>query len=308
MRLLTAATVLMMLFAGVGMVRAYEGGGGMSLGARPSVRSLGAGETGLAETNDALAFTANAALLTWLPGPAIGAGHSDLVDGIPASAISVRAAIPLGPVVKVPGAGETGRRFGVGFSLDHGGVELSRGTDWGWNQLSLGAAYRITPYASAGLMGKYLFSNSDLEGSAVTAAGLDIGAAVEMSPAVRLALSVRNMLGFTRWEDGEDESPPLAADLGAALGLPYGTAGRVVYTFSQGAPGRLGAGIDAPVAGTGLGLRAGYVHHFGDYSRGVITAGAGYAYGGFQVDYAVNLDDDLALGTTHHFSLGYIFP
>ena len=62
------------------------------------------------------------------------------------------------------------------------------------------------------------------------------------------------------------------------------------------------------MAGTGLALRAGYIHYTGDYSRGVITAGLGYAYTGFQVDYAVKLDDDLALGTTHHFSLGYVFP
>jgi hypothetical protein len=266
------------------------------------------GETGLLEIQDAAAFTANPGVLTWFPSMRISVSHASLVEGISASATSVSAAVPFGAAVTLPDLGEVGRRFGLGLRLENSGVELSQGTDWGSNLVALGAAYRLAPYASAGLTGKYLFSNSDLEGSAVQAVGLDLGAFVEMSPALGLGVSLKNVAGSASWEDGEDETLPFAACMGAGFSLPYGVAARVGFTLSSTAPGKLGTGVDVPIAMTGLSLRAGYLYHSGDYSRNTITAGFGYIYGGFAVDYAVKMDDDLALGTTHHFSLGYMFP
>lgn len=308
MKALTVSIIGIMLLAAAGPACGHEGSGGMSLTPRPSIRALAMGETGLVETRDAAGFAANPATLTWLSAAGVTLSHASLVDGVSASATSVCTAVPLGAVVTLPGLGTAGRRFGLGVCLDHSGVELSQGTDWGWDLVSVGAAYRLAPYASAGLTGKYLFSNSDLEGSAVQAFGFDLGAFVEMTPAVRLAMSLKNIVGTARWEDGDDESPPFAAGLGAGFLLPYGASGHLAFTFSGGGPGKLGMGVDVPVAMTGLSLRAGYLYHSGDYSRNVITAGFGYTYANFKVDYAVKLDDDLALGTTHHFSLGYTIP
>ncbi len=308
MKALKVGIMGMMLLACAGPACGHEGSGGMSLQPWPSVRALAMGETGLAETRDAAGFTANPAILIWMPATGVTLSHAGLVEGISASATSICVAAPLGAAVAMPDLGEVGRRFGLGFCLDRSGVELSQGTDWSWDLVSIGAACRIAPYASAGLAGKYLFSNSDVEGTAVHACAMDLGAFVEMTPALGLAMSLENVIGAVRWEDGDDESPPFAVGLGTAFLLPYDASGRLAFTFSSSAPGKLGMGLNVPVAATGLSVRAGYLHHSGDYSRHIITAGFGYSYRTFEIDYAVKLDDDLALGTTHHFSLGYMFP
>jgi hypothetical protein len=308
MRLLTASIVGTVLLACVAPVRGYDGMGGIDLEARPSVQALAMGETGVVETRNCAGFGANPAMLTWAPAGGVALSHGSLVEGLSTSATSFCAAVPLGASVNVPSLGDVGRRFCVGISLDHSGVELSRGTDWGWDLLSLGASYRLAPYASAGLTGKYLFSTSDLEGSDVRAFGVDAGAILEMTPVLRLALSLRNIAGKATWEDGEDETPPFGLGLGAGLSLPYQVLGHMTFTYSSGAPGKLGFGLDVPISTTGFSLRGGYLYHAGDRSRSTYTAGFGYAYGAVVVDYAVKLDEELVLGTTHHFSIGLMFP
>lgn len=308
MRLFAASVILIMLAAVAGPAGAHEGMGGIGLEARPSVEALGMGETGVVETRNCGGFPANPAMLTWTPAGGVTFGHGSLVEGVSTPATSFCIAIPLGTPVDVPPLGDVGRPFCLGFSIDHSTVELSQGTEWGWNLISLGASYRVAPYASAGLAGKYLFSASDLEGSDVKAFGIDLGAIVEMTPVLRLALSLRNLFGKATWEDGEDETPPFALAVGAGLSLPYSALGHAAYTYSAGAPGELGLGLDVPMSDTGLSLRGGYIRHSGEYSRSVFTAGFGYAYKAVSLDYAVKLDEELVLGTTHHVSIGLMLP
>ena len=308
MRLLAAGVICAILLAGLGPAHGYDGMGGVSLEAQPSVEALGMGETGVVETRNCGGFPANPAMLTWPPAGGVTLSHGSLIEGVSTSATSFCAAIPLGGSVDVPPLGEVGRRFCVGFSMDHSGVELSQGTEWGWNLMSLGASYRLAPYASAGLAGKYLFSTSDLEGSGVKAFGVDVGAIVEMTPTLRLAVSLRNLIGSADWEDGEDEAPPIVLAAGAGLSLPFGALGHLAYTYSSGAPGKLGLGLDVPASDTGLSLRGGYIRHGGEYSRSIFTVGFGYSYRAVSLDYAVKLDEELVLGTTHHVSVGLMIP
>jgi hypothetical protein len=308
MRLLGAGIICALVLTSAGSARGYEGMGGVSLEGRPSIEALAMGETGVVETRNCAGFTTNPAMLTWTPAGGVTLSHGSLVEGLSASATSACAALPLGASVGVPSLEEVGRRFCVAVGLDHSGVELSQGTEWGWNLVSLGASYRVAPYASLGLTGKYLFTASDLEGSAVKAYGVDMGAIVDMTSTVRLGASLRNLMGEADWEDGEDEAPPFALGLGAGFSLPYDLLVHMSYTYSSGAPGKLGLGLDVPVSATGLSLRGGYIHYSGDYSRSAFTAGFGYTYGAVAIDYAVRLDEELVLGTTHHFSVGLMFP
>jgi hypothetical protein len=96
--------------------------------------------------------------------------------------------------------------------------------------------------------------------------------------------------------------------LGAGFALPYGVSGTLEVTFSDSDPGKGGLGAEVPIGASGFSVRAGYLYHSGDYSRSAFTAGFGYEYTTFKLDYAVKMDGDLALGTTHHFSLGYMHP
>jgi hypothetical protein len=308
MRALAAGIAGMLALALAGPASAHEGSGGIGTAARSSIRALAMGETGVVATGNPADFPANPALLASIPAAGITLGYSDLIEGMPASRTWVCAGLPLGSEVTLPDVDTGGRRFGLGISVDHSGVELSQGTDWALDLVSIGAAFRLTPYACLGLAGGYLFSNSDLEGSGMHAFAADLGAFVEMTSTLNLAVSLRNVVGTTRWEDGDDEPVPFAACLGAGVLLPLGVSGHLTFTYTDRVPAKVGLGVDAPIGLTGLSLRGGYLYHTGDYSRGIISAGFGYGYNDFNLDYAVKLDDELALGTTHHIALGYTFP
>lgn len=301
--LITIAAVL--LFAAL-TASGHDGVGGISLQPRPSARAMAMGETGLVPVGDGTDFMANPASLPLIAVPEISLGYGRLAEGVSASVASLSGVVPFGSAIAVPGTEEVGRRFGIGVCLDHSSVGLSQGTDWSWNLMSVGMGYRHAPYATAGLACKYVFSGSDLEGSRVQAFAADLGAFVELTPAIGLGLSVKNLLGSARWDDGENESPPLLFGLGAGFALPYGSSGVLAVTISNSDPGKGGLGVEVPIAKTGFSMRAGYLYHSGDYSRNVLTAGFGYEYTAFELDYAVKMDDELALGTTHHFSLGYM--
>jgi hypothetical protein len=305
MKVLTAVCTLTVLFASPFSAFGHDGSGGIELSPEPTARATALGETGLVQIAGPGGFTANPALIACGAAPEIGLGYGSLVEGVPASVTALSAIVPVGSTLEVPGPGEVGRRFGLGFRLDHGGVELSQGTTWGWNLISAGAAYRFAPYGSAGFAFKYLLSSSDLEGSGVKAFGADLGALVELTSSVGLAFTVRNLFGNAAWDDGQTESPPTSFSLGAQVGLPYGASGQLAGTLSGSNPGKAGVGIDVPIAMTGFSVRAGYLRYSGDYSRSALTAGFGFAYRMFELDYGVKLDDDLALGTTHHFCFGY---
>jgi hypothetical protein len=263
------------------------------------------GETGLVPLAGPGSFAANPAVLPWAGGSEIGLGYARLVEGLPASATSVSAVMPFGPKVVVPGPGEIGYRFGLGFCLDHSGVELSQGTDWGWNLISIGIGYRVTPYVSAGFATKYLFSRSDLDGSGVTAYAADLGGVIELTPRISFGIALRNLIGSAGWDDGETESPPVVIAGGAGFVLPYSVTCEIDGTVSNSIPGRFGLGFDVPFGVTGFNARVGYIRYAGDYSRSVVTAGFGYRYESFTLDYALKSDDEVALGTTHHFTLTY---
>jgi hypothetical protein len=305
MRIITPACAITAVLATALTALGHDGAGGIELRHQAPARAVSMGETGLVPQASTGGFTSNPALILWSDTPGISLGYARLIEGIPASVTSVSGVMSLGSPVRVPGSDDVGRRFALGLCFDNGSVELSQGTDWGWNLLSLGAGYRLAPYASAGLALKYLSADSDLEGSGVRAYGVDLGGVVELTPRVSLGLTVRNPLGTADWDDGQSESPPLSFGAGAGFALPYGASAEVSGTVLRSNPGRLGLGANVPVAMTGFSVRAGYLRHLGDYPRNVLTGGFGYRYGKLQLDYAFKLDDELALGTTHHFCLGY---
>jgi hypothetical protein len=305
MKILASISAAVVLLSVALAASGYDGAGGIELRRGLSARAIAMGETGLVPGSGPTTFAANPALLPWTTSLEIGLGHETLAQGVEASATCLSAVMPLGAGIAIPGSGEVGRRFGLGVCLDHSGVKLSQGTEWGWSMVSLGAGCRLTPYACAGLASKYLLSSSDLEGTRVRAYAADIGAALELTPRVTVGVTVANLVGNAVWDDGESESPPLLVSFGGGCMLGYGISGEVSVTLSNSNPAEGGMGVEVPMGTTGLSLRAGYVYCSGDYSRNVVTAGFGYCYGAFGLDYGVKVDDDLALGTTHHFSLGY---
>jgi hypothetical protein len=308
MRGFLAVGMIVMLLVPAVAVSGHYGIGGISLKPQPSARAVAMGETGLVLVPDGSGFMVNPASLPWTFAPGFTVGYGGLVEGIPASTASLAAVLPFGDPVEIPGPEEVGRRFGLGVSLDRTGVELSQGTDWAQSMISVGIGCLPAPFASVGLACKYLVSSSDLEGADVKAYAADVGAFVELSSRVAVGLSVKNVLGVARWDNGEDESPPVLVGLGTGVALPYRASGNLAVTLSNSDPAKGGIGVEVPIAATGFDLRAGFLSHFGDHSRTILTTGFGLRYARFRLDYAVKLDDEVALGTTHHVSLCFMLP
>jgi hypothetical protein len=248
----------------------HDGLGGLSLAPAHSVRSISMGETGLVETGSVLGFGTNPASIPFLTRPGVAVGYGSQAQGLSASRTTLAGVMPLGEEVTVPGLEAVGRRFGLGFAFDHEGVELSQGSGWGTETLAAGAGYLAAPYASLGLLLKFLFSNTDVEGTRV-------------------------------------ESLPLVFSLGGHLVLPRRVSADLTVSLSGADLSKGGLGLDVPVLDTGLSLRGGYFYQPGKYSRNVPTFGLGFVYTDFELDYAARFDNDLALGTTHHFALTYRF-
>jgi hypothetical protein len=265
------------------------------------------GETGVSEIADVAGFAINPASIPYGLEPQIGLSYGGLVQGISSSVISIAALAPLGDGISIPTVELVGTRFGVGIAFDHQSLELSQGSGWGTETIGAGFGYRITPYASVGLLAKFLFSNTGLQGTGVSAFGLDVSSILEFSRTLRLGLAVRNVPGTASWDDGENESLPLLFALGGTVRLPRDITAQVDVTASGSDRTRGGLGVDVPVLDTGFSVRAGYLYHSGGYTRNIPTFGFGFAYASVQIDYAARFDDGKALGTTHHFSLAYTF-
>jgi hypothetical protein len=154
---------------------------------------------------------------------------------------------------------------------------------------------------------KMLFSNTSVEGASVNAFGLDLTALIEMRPDLSLALAVRNPAGTVGWDAGEDESLPLVFSLGGHVMLPREISADLTVSVSGSDQTKGGLGLELPVMETGFSLRGGYLYQGGSYTRNVPTFGLGFDYADFEIDYAARFDDELALGTTHHFALTYFF-
>jgi hypothetical protein len=285
----------------------HDGLGGIGLDPAHSVRSISMGETGLMETGNAIGFGLNPGALPFLDRSGLAVGYRSRVQGLSASRSVISGVLPIGPGFEVPGVRTAGRRFGLGFEFDHSGLELSQGSSWATEMLAAGAGYRITPYASVGILVKMLFTNTGVEGTGASAFGVDLSALVELRPDFSLAFAVRNPVGSAGWDSGEDESLPLVFSLGGHALLPREISADLTVSVSGSDQTRGGLGIELPVLETGFSLRGGYLYQGGDYTRNVPTFGLGFDYADFEIDYAVRLDDELALGTTHHFALTYLF-
>jgi hypothetical protein len=192
MRTIAAGICHLILLAAALSAYGHDGSGGIDLEPRPTAAATALGETGLARMVGPGGFAANPALIACAGVSEITLSYGGLVEGLPASVTSVSALMPAGASMEVPGTGDVGRRFGLAVCLDHGGVELSQGTSWGWNLLSAGAGCRLAPYGSAGLALKYMIGSSNLAGSGVTAFGADVGA---VSPSTTSSATPPGMTG-----------------------------------------------------------------------------------------------------------------
>jgi hypothetical protein len=307
MKISAMALTVIMAVAVTTAAGGHDGNGGLTLEPQQSVEAIALGGTGLSRTGIAEGFGVNPAGLPLMRSLGIGFARSTLIEGVTSSVTSAWLAAPLGRQLEYIGSEPAGRLFGVGLSLDHRSLDLAQGSGWSSDIVSVGFGYSASTYASAGILVKYLFTSSDITGTQATGFGLDLAGRVDLTPSFDFGLAVRNLLGTTAWEDGEDESPPVIVSLGGTLASPYGTYTDLAVTVKGSEGTKIGLGLEVPVMGTGFRMRGGYQYWTGDESRNVISAGIGFQHLRYRIAYAARFDDETALGTTHHFSLGTDF-
>jgi hypothetical protein len=281
---------------------AHDGRGGLTLEPRMSTGALALGETGLTEIGHVTGFGVNPACLPLAGSFQVGAYYGDLIEGVPANTASVALAIPFGSPVDYDEKGPIVRRFGIGISVDHQGFELARGSSWSTETVSLGFGYGFTPYASAGILTKVLISSSDIDSAGATGYGFDIGGRLAVHPRLDFALVLRNIAASARWDEGENETPPLIVSIGGSYEIVFGASAAFALSLVDD-QSKYGLGLDIPLV-SDFHVRFGYLHHPGDHERDILTGGFSYDGRRLRLGYAVRNDEEDVFGLTHHFSIG----
>lgn len=170
------------------------------------------------------------------------------------------------------------------------------------NIISMGAAYKVLPELSAGLMLSYVTSEIgvDMKGSAICAS-LSVYYTKE---ALTAGASLRNLGGKINW-GGDSYALPLTASAGAAYSVAGFKAGlELSYLFE----GAFGAGLGAEYTVKDIAtFRAGY--HLGDKAKGLASfasVGLGVKFAGVSLDLAYLLASE-TLGGSLLAGLSYSF-
>jgi hypothetical protein len=261
------------------------------------------GGVGFVPDGTGAGFVLNAAGLPLVRSIQAGLNYGNLIETVSASDVTVFAATPLGASLDYPGLDATGHRMGLAAAYEHRGLELSQGSKWSSGTLALGFGYAVAPYLSTGLVWKLMFTGSDLDGADASGYGFDIGARLDLNRMVGVGLVIRNLAAGTSWKSGDDERPPVIFGLGGGFNLPWEIRLEADAGTTDDAESQLGLGVEVPLGSTGLAVRGGYRYRSGAYDRYIPSLGFGIELNRFGLDYAVRFGDEVAFGTTHHFSL-----
>jgi tetratricopeptide (TPR) repeat protein len=267
-------------------------GAGTSLQVPVGARAIAMGGAFSAISDDATAIYWNPAGLPWIGHQEIGVSHADLYN----SGINDNFASFILPLSRNQAAAADW--YDSGFNDN----EL----DFGESRIDLSYGHRFGSKLSAGLTGKYLNRNTNLDGSSVrrgTGAGLDLGLLYHPFGSLRLSAVAQDVFDTKitySSGDGTVVAFPRTTKLGAAYS-PIANA-----TVAVDVDDRLHVGAEyrpiEPIA-----LRAGVVNDPSGTDGSIPSFGVGLKWSVFRFDYA--LVDHPVLGTTSHFglSLGFNF-
>ncbi len=302
MRFLTFLFGLNLILSGIS-AQAHDGKGGMRLEPDPSTRSVALGEASFTEVGSIDAFASNPACLTSVGTLQISLKHSGLIQHLQSSSVSLSLGKSFGRSLVYPAIKLANRRFGLGFSLQHRSIELAQGSKWSSNTIFLGIGYCPCPYASAGLITKFLFS-SDFEQVSASGFGIDLGARLEFTPRISWELVIRNLAGTVTWKNASDEKLPLATSLSLVAKGPFMATASARFGWSMTGGKQLAMGVEVPVYRR-LKLRTELLRLVSASSRTILTGGFGLELGSYKIGYAFRSDAEQAFGLTHHFSITF---
>src|SRR5439155_1261233 len=122
------------------------------------------------------------------------------------------------------------------------------------------------------------------------------------------ALTIRNLVSRSRYQDAASEHLPRSVEIGVAIARRRLYQAEVDYVFQGNRAAAVSAGLELHVVPGALDLRLGVDQRIvTGQSRTLPSAGAGIAAGSLRFDYAVLTDPDGGFGAQHRLALGARF-
>jgi hypothetical protein len=255
---------------------------------------------------DDLALESNPARLAYATG-SVTAQYDRISPDLDLQRGRIGAAFALGPDAAEPLQLSKPVRMALGVSLASQGLTLIEGSDYREATLSAGLSYTGISAGAAGVAVRYQRAFSDVDGTAATGFGVDVGLSFDLADHWDIALSITDAFGRTTYEDSEDEDRAARTTLGIAAVRRKWWQAELDYVLQYDATSAVAGGFEIHVVPGTLDLRAGVSQEMRDPARTVASAGAGLAFSAFRLDYAYSADQDGAFDVQHRVALGARF-
>jgi hypothetical protein len=194
-----------------------------------------------------------------------------------------------------------------GFALDGMNLTLIEGSAYREMAVAGGAALCLTNFSAIGLTARYQRATTDVLGANASGYGVDFGIAVNLSDYWDAGIAIKNAFGRSQFEDSDDEDHAARLTLGVATSNRKRWQAEFDYVFQYDHNAAAALGGEYHVLPGSLDLRAGVSREMLAPARTIVTAGAGFTYRQFQIDYAYGNDADGAFEQQHRVALSARF-
>ena len=212
--------------------------------------------------------------------------------------------VPMGRDLTEPLQTSHVHRNALGAALDVTSLTLIEGSAYREAAISLGGGVAPVGILGLGAVVRYERASSDFDAIEASAWGVDAGFALELSDHIAGAIAIRNALGRATFEGGDDEDRAGEVTLGIGANHYRWWSAEVDYVYRDNATNAIAAGAEIHAVPGTLDLRAGVASEEGPAgSRVVPSAGAGFAFANWHLDYAFRSDKDGSLDAQHQVAL-----
>lgn len=212
--------------------------------------------------------------------------------------------VPMGRDLTEPLQTSQIHRNALGVALDVTSLTLIEGSGYREAAISLGGGVAPIGILGLGAVVRYERASSDLDAIAASAWGVDVGMALELSDHLAGAIAIKNAFGRASFDDGDDEDRAGEVTLGLGANHYRWWSAEVDYVYRDNATSALAGGVEIHAVPGTLDLRGGVSSEEGPAgSRVVPSAGAGFAFANWHLDYAFRSDKDGSLDAQHQVAL-----